>query len=160
MKAQSERLVSVYCGSHAMAELLATRLRDNDVQAFTPDLHMKALDPLDVGGNIFDVHVLVAREDAERAEELVGRLDRGAEPKPLDPVAQLRGLRTRMMWCALLPLFGPIGLFFAVRYFTASRELRSRLDRRWLAPLITAVCGLQTVGCVAVFGWFPGALGV
>ena len=142
-RAMSRDWVSVYQGPASLAALLSGELQDNGIPAFTPDANMKALDPLDVGGAIFDVQIWVARADAERALDLLRSSDElhqalDADEPPVDPRQRtLERHANRARWCAVIPLFAPYGLWLAFEYFRYARATGLRARRHGLTVLAT-----------------------
>ena len=156
-KSLSDQWVMVFAGAQGLADLYAEELRSHDIPVFTPDRNTKMLNPLDFGGNVFDISVLVPRTQLERAREILAKVqaEELADPAFADdettPTAaelELRALRNRIAWCGLLPLFGPYGLWLALRYFREARKLPQRLPGHGMTRLATLLCFAQTVGLI------------
>ena len=158
-RAMSDDWVSVFQGAPQMAELIAGELQDNGIPAFTPDANMRALDPLDVGGAVFDARVLVARNDAQRALDIVrSNSDIASQPEfavpRADPaLAELEQLARRIRWCAVISWFAPYGLWLAARYFPLARESHVRTGKHGLTVAATMLAFVEiaiTIGFLAV----------
>lgn len=162
-KALSDQWVMVFAGSHGLADLYAEELRSHDIPVFTPDRNTKLLNPLDFGGNVFDISVLVPLTQLERARAILAKVqaDELADPAfandettPTAAELELRALRNRIAWCGLLPLFGPYGLWLALRYFREVRELPQRLPGHVMTLVATLLCLAQSTLLIALpLGW-------
>jgi hypothetical protein len=134
-KAQSKAWEVVYAGPPALAELTADQLRDEGVPVFTPDANLKSLDPFATGGGqVFDLRVLVPRERAEQARELLAAARRPAIDDDGAPAAGSVEERetARLAWTiwlwAVAPIVGVYAFRLAPRYFarSAGRPRRER----------------------------------
>jgi len=158
----SDEWVQVYSGPMAIAELLCDTLRSEGISAEIPNRNQKQLDPLHVGDRSFDFRILVPREQAERALEIVrvpapgdvewSAADEVQPPRASPAVLATERLGRRIFWCTSTFLFAPLALWFAFEYFPAARRLERRPAWHRSTVLATFIAAVQTVTLLGIAG--------
>ncbi len=141
-----------------MALAVSERLQSEGLRTFVPDQNVRILEPWKTGGNVFELRVLVAREDFERARELL-ELDGAAANEELrvppedvpDPrLVRARRLGEGLIIAAALVCTAPIALFIAPRYFGLVKQVGVAPRRYRVVQVATALAAFEVVALTAI----------
>ncbi len=162
MKSLSEDWVEVYHGAPAVAELVHARLHSEGVRTFVPDRNLRWLDPTDTGGSVFELRVLVAREDVARARALLasdaaaGADLEASPPEELERrTREAQRLGERLIVAAAMIVLAPLALWWAPRYFRLVRELPTRPRRYRVVQAATRLAVFLLAAGVALLVLTP-----
>ena len=133
-------------------------MEQRGIPTFTPDSNIQGIDPFIRTGQVFDLHLLVPRESADEAREVVAdalqRSDALTEPAPAptdEELARLEGISRRIHWAASYAIFAPYGLWLATSYFPAVKKLGRVPRGHGYTKFTTAICAFWVLMLVAVY---------